>query len=114
MFSMKMSQLWLLQRLSAILILAFLPAILFGIIEWTRLDLKLVPYWFTIGRVIIFGLFMNCVFLHSYLGIEIIIQDYVPQKLKSGSLWFSKYFHVFVAIFSWIVLFVVMFEGSKK
>jgi succinate dehydrogenase hydrophobic anchor subunit len=109
-----MNHLWLLQRISAFFILAFLPSIFYSVVEWTKLDMKVLPYWFTLGRGIVFGVFINAILTHSFLGLEIVIQDYVPADWKEKILALSKWLHIILGVLAWFFLIILIIMGSKK
>ena len=112
MFNFKMHQLWLLPRFSALFILALLPSIIYSAIEWTKLDFKSLPYWFNFGKATIFGLFISAIFIHSFLGIEIIIQDYIPENWKKSILFLSKWGHLALILMTWLLLIILAFKGA--
>lgn len=114
MVNLKMNHWWLLQRISAFLTICLLPSMLFSIIEWTRLDFKVLPYWFTFGRAVIFGAFISSSFFHSFLGIETIIEDYIPKEWREKALFLSKWVHVFLVTLTWIALISLTIMGRTK
>ncbi len=107
-----MNQLWLLQRLSALFILALLPSVIYSVVEWTKLDFNLLASWFSFGKALIFGVFISSIFAHSFLGLEIIIQDYVPENWKERILTLSKWGHVFLVGITWIFLTILCLKGA--
>ena len=108
MRSENMNTLWFLQRLSAIFLLACLPAVFSAILQWSGMSGKEIITWLSWGRVLTFGLFFTCVFFHSYLGIEIVIEDYLrPYTWRDRILFLSKYLHIFFVALSWLTLMVL-------
>jgi succinate dehydrogenase hydrophobic anchor subunit len=114
MFNLKMSNLWLIQRISALLIVALLPAVSYSIVEWTKLEFNLLRYWFTLGRAFIFGIFMSSILMHSFLGIETVIEDYIPILWRKKALTCSKWIHIGLVALTWITLIILVVLGSKK
>lgn len=114
MLNMKMNHWWLIQRITALLIIALVPAMLYSAIEWSTLEFKTLRHWFTFGRAFIFGIFMTSVFIHSFVGIETIIEDYIPLKLREKALVWSKWIHIAFVCLTWISLIILTIFGAKK
>ncbi len=109
-----MNHWWLIQRATALLIIALVPAMLYSAIEWTTLEFKMLRSWFTFGRSFIFGIFMTSVFVHSFIGIETIIEDYIPLKLREKALMWSKWAHISFTALTWLMLIILAVLGAKK
>ncbi len=73
---------WYFQRLSAIVLLCLSPAVLWLVIgiEQGQLNQVMIQHWLTMPLVqLAHSLFAVAVLLHGYLGVKIIMEDYLHQ-----------------------------------
>lgn len=97
---------WKGQRLSAVALIFFCGWFLAEIISHTQTDYHTVLLWVSQpwnGAAL--SLFAGLIFYHSALGLQVIIEDYIPNLVWQSTLIFTiKVLNILLAILSWFFI----------
>ena len=97
---------WKGQRLSAIALIIFCGWFLAEILSHTQMDHRAVLLWISRpwnGAAL--TLFTGLIFYHSALGLQVIIEDYIPNQFwQSTLIFFVKVANILLVILSWFFI----------
>jgi succinate dehydrogenase / fumarate reductase membrane anchor subunit len=97
---------WRLQRITAVLLIPFCIWFLAEVVFYTQSDYQAVLRWAAqpwIGAAL--ALFVGLIFYHGALGLQVVIEDYVPNSLWQNILIMKiKIFSLIMAVLSWFFI----------
>jgi succinate dehydrogenase / fumarate reductase, membrane anchor subunit len=102
---------WLIQRLTALALIPLTIWFLVSLIGLVGADYHAIQQWLSMPLVtVLMVLFLSVLFYHSELGVQVVIEDYVPAKgARLAALILSRFIHIFLAVSGIIAVLSVAF-----
>jgi len=106
---------WRRQRISAIILVPLSIWFLLEILRHIQADYQTVLAWVAqpwVGTALAF--FMGLIFYHSALGLQVIIEDYIPNPFWQKALIIKvKALNFIMAVLSWFLIIYIAIMGNK-
>ena len=99
---------WIVQRVTAIILVPLTFWFIYNSISFAKMDYnKLVQFFSSMTNSLLFLVMMISIFLHTKIGLETIIEDYIVTKK------INKIFKIILNFIIYSLIFVVIFSLLK-
>lgn len=104
---------WLNQRISAVALLFLIAWVVYAVLAIAPMDAgRVIEFLHQPYNAILLILLMSAVFYHGYLGIQVVIEDYIhAEGFKIFLLVFLKLASLFAVVSSTFVIFSIYLKG---